>query len=117
MESPDLNVSSAAEIPQSATTDLITIGTEDGQEAPPEVMVESLDICQAGRVEEDAGEEVKERSPFTRFRRKSQHPKGQSSNGWFLLHGPRGGVKQPPSRGEEQTSSSLFLICPFSSRD
>lgn len=117
MESSDLNVSSAAEIPPSATTELITIGTEDGQEAPPEVMVESLGIWQAGRVEENAGEEVKKKSTFTRFRRKSQHPKGQSSNGWFLLHGPRGGVKQPPSREEEQTSSSLFLIYPFSSID
>lgn len=96
MESADSNVGSAAEIPQSAPKEPLTIGSEDGQEPPPEAMVESPSGWQAGRVEEDAGEEVKKKSTFTRFRRKTQHPKGQSSNGWFLPHGSRGGVKGRP---------------------
>lgn len=108
-ESADSDVGSAAEIPQSAPKELITIGSEDGQEAPcvPEAMVESLSGWQAGRVEEDTGEEVKKKSTFTRLRRKTKHAKGQSSNGWFLPHGTRGGEKQPPSREEGQTSPSL----------
>lgn len=117
MESADSNVGSAAEIPQSATTELITIGSEDGQEPPSvqEVTLESLTGWQAGRLEEDTGEEVKMKSTFTRFRRKTQRLKEQSSNGWLLLHGTRGCVKQLPSKEKEQTSPSVFLICPFSS--
>lgn len=109
-DSADSNGSSAAEIPQSSTTELITIGSEDGQEPSPEVLVESMSAWQAGRAEEGAGEEVKKKSSFPRFRRKTQHLKGQSSNGWFPLYGSGRGVKHPSSRGEEQTSPSLFLI-------
>lgn len=110
MDSADSSGSFAAETPQSSTTELITIGSEDGQEPPPQVLVESVSAWQAGRAEEGAGEEVKKKSSFTRFRRKTQHLKGQSSNGWFPPHGNRRGVKQPSSREEEQTSPSLFLI-------
>lgn len=98
MHSADSSVSSAAEIPQSATTELITIRSEDRQEPRPEILVESMSGWQAGRAEEDAGEEVKKKSSFTRFRRKTQHLKEQSSNGWFPPHGGRRGLKQPSSR-------------------
>lgn len=85
------SASAATENPQSASKERMTIGSEDGQE-PPEVMLESDSSRQEGR----AGEEPeRERSTFTRFRKKIQRPKGQRSNGWCLLHSSRDGEGVP----------------------
>lgn len=65
--------------------ELPATGSEGGQEPPPvpEVTVEGSG-GQAG-AEGDAEQGGKRRGTFIRFRKKIQQPKGESSNGWFLL--------------------------------
>ncbi|CAF91003.1 unnamed protein product, partial [Tetraodon nigroviridis] len=87
--------------------------SKDGPEAAsaPEVTAGSPSGCLAAGVEDDTGDGVKRKSTFPRLRRKSQHPRGPSS-GWFLLLRTREAVKLPPSREEEQSSSSLLRLHP-----
>lgn len=84
VESADPNLSTAAEIPQSAPKEPITVGSEGGPEPPsgPEDTLESDGSWQEARTEEDPKQEVK--TTFIRFRQKLQRPKGPGSNGWCL---------------------------------